>query len=54
MSKSKKTVDAAKGRRDRDSQEAGAETPEEKQQMVSQPQHKKGVREDRWYGQDDD
>lgn len=49
VGKSKKTVDAAKGRRDRDSKEAGAHTPQEKQEMVSQPQHRKGARENRWY-----
>ncbi|WP_210581991.1 hypothetical protein [Streptomyces sp. GESEQ-4] len=47
----KTTVDAAKGRRDRDSRAAGAHTPQEQQQMVSQPQHKKAVREDRWPGE---
>ncbi|MEV6949232.1 hypothetical protein AB0N07_46480 [Streptomyces sp. NPDC051172] len=52
--KSSKNVDAAKARRDRDSREAGAHTPRERQQVVSQPQHKRGVREGRWFGQDPD
>lgn len=47
VSDSKKTVDAAKGRRDRDSTEAGATTREQRQEMVSQRQHRKAVREDR-------
>jgi hypothetical protein len=51
VSSNRKTVAAAKGRRDRDSRTAGAHTPQEKQQMVSQPQHKKAVREDRWPGE---
>jgi hypothetical protein len=52
--KGSKTVDAAKARRDRDSREAGAHTPQERQAQVSAPLHKKGGREDRWYGQDAD
>ncbi|MGW3121368.1 hypothetical protein ACWDBW_30165 [Streptomyces sp. NPDC001107] len=52
--KGSKTVDAATARRDRDSREAGAHTPQERQAMVSQPLHKKGAREDRWFGQDPD
>lgn len=43
------TVAAAIRRRDRDSEEAGATTPQEQQKMVSQPLHKRGVREGRWY-----
>lgn len=54
MSKSKHTVDAAKGRQDRDSQTAGAHGPQERQQQVSTHLHEKGGKEDRWYGQDND
>ncbi|MEU3252885.1 hypothetical protein [Streptomyces sp. NPDC006997] len=51
VSKSKKSVDAAKGRRDRDSKEAGATTPQERQEQVSTNLHKKGYREgQRFYG----
>lgn len=52
--KTSKTVDAATARRDRDPRQAGAHTPQEQQQMLSQPLHQKGAREDRWYGQDPD
>jgi hypothetical protein len=52
--KTNKTADAAKARRDRDSREAGAHTPQERQAQVSTPLYKKGSREDRWYGQDAD
>jgi hypothetical protein len=51
VSESKKTVDAAKGRRDRDSKETGASTPKEKQEQVSTNLHEKGYREgQRFYG----
>ncbi|MFF1450207.1 hypothetical protein ACFVYF_19010 [Streptomyces sp. NPDC058274] len=48
---SKKTVKAAKERRDRDSEEAGAKTPKEKQEQVSQHLHERSFGEgERWYG----
>jgi len=54
MSKSKKTVEAAKGRQERDAKESGAQTPAEKQEQVSTHLHERGYHEDRWYGQDSD
>jgi hypothetical protein len=48
---SKKTVEAAKGRQERDSKEAGAKTPKEKQEQVSTHLHERGYREgERFYG----
>ncbi|MBQ1090644.1 hypothetical protein [Streptomyces sp. B93] len=51
VSKSKKGVDAAKGRRDReDSKEAGATTPAQRQEQVSTNLGWKAHREGRFYG----
>ncbi|MYT34390.1 MULTISPECIES: hypothetical protein [unclassified Streptomyces] len=50
MGNEKKTVDAAKGRRDRDAKNDGASTPKEKQRGVSTHLDEKGYREGRWYG----
>ncbi|MFB8772967.1 hypothetical protein [Streptomyces broussonetiae] len=50
VSKSKKSVDAAKGRRDRDSKEAGATTPAQRQEQVSTNLARKAHREGRFYG----
>lgn len=52
VAKSNKTVDAAKGRQERDSKANGATTPQERQQQVSQHLDEKGFREGgRFYGE---
>jgi hypothetical protein len=49
--KAKTTIAAALGRQERDSTDAGAETPKEKQEQVSTNLHEKAYRErERWAG----
>jgi hypothetical protein len=47
-----KAVDAAQGRRGRDSMAAEAQGPKERQEQVSTPLHRKGYRLGHWFGQD--
>ncbi|MGW6597928.1 hypothetical protein [Streptomyces sp. NPDC055036] len=52
MAKSDKTVEAAKGRQERDSKANGATTPQERQEQVSQHLYERGFREgERFYGE---